>query len=134
MSMTTISGSPHRADRIPASRILDTWSSHDWKNGVQIEGLEDLTEIQARTRNSLYEITVIDPAKRMVLVRGGRFFGEKTPAHLAGSSLGRGRGFLKLGGVYTGFSIEFVTEQGTFITTHIKSIEVIRPSGFEPED
>lgn len=128
MSTTTISPGLHRVDRIPASCILDTWSNHDWANGIQIESLEDLTEIHAATRNSVYEFTVIDPASRAVLVRGGRFFTEKTPAHLAGSSLGKGRGFLKLGGIYVGFSVELVTERGTFITTHIKTIQVFQPS------
>jgi len=128
MSTTTIGPGLHRVDRIPASRILDTWSNHDWTNGVQIESLEDLTEIHAATRNSVYEFTVIDPATRSVLVRGGRFFNEKTPAHLAGSSLGKGRGFLKLGGIYVGFSVELVTEHGTFITTHIKTIQVFKAS------
>lgn len=128
MSTTTISPGLHRVDRIPASHILDTWSNHDWANGVQVESLEDLTEIHAATRNSIYQLTVIDPASRAVLVRGGRFFAEKTPAHLAGSSLGKGRGFLKLGGIYVGFSVELVTERGTFITTHIKTIQVFNPS------
>ena len=115
-------------------RLLDTWSNHAWSNGLQIESLDDFTEIQVVTstiqvvtRNSLYEITVIDGFSRSIVVRGGRFFPERTPALLAGSSFGLGGGFLKIGGIYLGLSIEIVTSQDTFITTHIKAITVHKP-------
>ena len=35
----------------PASRILDTWVNHDWKDGLQLESVEDFTEIHVQTRN-----------------------------------------------------------------------------------
>ena len=106
----------------PASRILDTWVNHDWKDGLQLESVEDFTEIHVQTRNSIYEITAIDGFSREIVVRGGRFFPEKTRAHLAGSSLGGG--FLKLGGIYVGFSLEIVYSEDTIITTHVRSIRV----------
>ena len=108
-----------------ASRILDTWVSHDWSNGAQLESMDDFTVIHAETRNSTYEITAIDGFSREVLVRGGRFFPEKIRAHLAGSSLGDG--FLKLGGLYVGFSLEIVCSWDTIITTRISSIRVYAP-------
>ena len=43
-----------------ASRILDTWVNHDWSDGLQLEAVEDFTEIHVQTRNSLYEITAIE--------------------------------------------------------------------------
>ena len=49
--------------------------------------MDDFAVIHAETRNSIYEITAIDGFAREILVRGGRFFPEKTRAHLAGSSL-----------------------------------------------
>ena len=108
-----------------ASSILDTWVSHDWSDGLQLESVDDFTEIHVQTCNSIYEITAIDGFAREVLVRGGRFFPERTSAHLAGSSLGSG--FLKLGGIYVGFSLEFVTSEDTIITTRIRSIRVYTP-------
>jgi hypothetical protein len=110
---------------VPASKILDTWLDHAWTDGLQVESVEDFTEIHVETRNSIYEITVIDGFSRSVVVRGGRFFTERTPAHLAGSSMGGG--FLKIGGIYMGFSLEIVTSDDTLITTHIKSIRVYAP-------
>jgi hypothetical protein len=108
----------------PRSALLNSWTSHNWKNGLQVESLGDFTEIQVQTRNTLYEITVIDGFRREILVRGGRFFPEKTRASLAGSSLGGG--LLKLGGIYTGFSLEIVSDDETIITTHVKSIHCMK--------
>ena len=109
-------------DLVPTSRILDTWLNHAWSDGLQIESVDDFTEIHVETRNSVYEITVIDGRSRSIVVRGGRFFTERKPATLAGSSLGGG--FLKVGGIYVGFSLEFVTSDDTLITTHVRTIRV----------
>ena len=114
-------------EAIPAFRTLDTWINHAWSHGLQIESVDDFTEIHVETRNSIYEITVIDRFSKSILVRGGRFFPERTPAHLAGSSFGGGGGFLKLGGIYVGFSVEIVTSDDTIITTHVRSIRVYAP-------
>ena len=110
-----------------AARIMETWSGYDWSNGLQLESVEDFTEISVQTRNSVYQITAIDGMAREIVVRGGRFFPEKTPARLAGSSLGGG--LLKLGGIYVGFSLEIVSHDDTIITTHIRSIRVLPPLG-----
>lgn len=106
----------------PAAANLETWVSHDWSQGIQLASLPDFTEISVQTENTLYEITVIDGAAREVVVRGGRFFPGKTAARLAGSSL-RGS-FLKVGGIYAGFSMEILTEGTNVVTTPVRSIRV----------
>ena len=127
MSTNLIKPCKSNAESVQAFRVLDKWSNHAWKNGLQVESLDDFTKIDVVTRNSVYEITVIDGFSRSIVVRGGRFFPERTPAVLAGSSFGLGGGFLKIGGIYLGLSIEIVTSQDTFITTHIKAITVHKP-------
>jgi hypothetical protein len=104
------------------SQLLHNWSSYTWDNGVQLEALADLTEIRVQTRNSVYEITVIDGAAREILVRGGQFFPERTPARLAGSSMGGS--FLKVGGIYVGFHMEIVDDSRTIITSGVQSVAV----------
>ena len=108
--------------RYMAAGILDTWISHDWAHGVQVGTLPDLAEIDVQTENTLYEITVIDGAAREVVIRGGRFFPGKTAARLAGSSL-RGS-FLKVGGIYAGFSMEILTGGTNIVTTPVRSIRI----------
>ena len=64
---------------------------------------------RVRTKNTVYEITVMDAAVGDVLVRGGRFFPVYTRVRLAGASLAGS--FLKLLGIYVGFSMELHTDE-----------------------
>lgn len=102
--------------------LLHNWTTFDWTQGVQLESLEDFTELRVETLNSVYEITVIDGTNREVLVRGGRFFPQGTPARIAGSSLGGS--FLKIGGIYCGFRMEIVENRRTIITSTVQTVTV----------
>jgi hypothetical protein len=110
--------------KIASYCMLDTWASLDWTQGVQIESLEDFTEIRVYTRNNLYEITVIDATAREVLVRGGEFFPVRTPARIGGASLGGS--FIKVGGIYAGFKLELVDmkNQRTIITSTVQTVSL----------
>src|SRR5262249_41213507 len=108
--------------RCSASALLDTWSSHDWTEGIQLEAIEDMETLTIRTENSTYEITVICGRTGEILIRGGRFFPEFTPARLAGSSLGGS--FLKLRGIYVGFSLEVHFDQRMIITSRVRHISL----------
>lgn len=93
---------------VPRASVLSTWSEWQWGGGVQIEQLPELTTLAVRTANSLYEITILDGHAGEVLVRGGKFFPERTPARLNGSSF-RGA-ILKWRGIYPGMALEFVPQ------------------------
>ena len=108
--------------RCSASALLDTWSSHDWTEGVQLETMQDMETLTVHTENSTYEITVISGRTGEILVRGGRFFPEFTPARLAGSSLGGS--FLKLRGIYVGFSLEIHFDNRLIITSRVRKVAV----------
>src|SRR5881296_119822 len=107
-----------------AGALLDTWSSHSWTEGIQLETIQDMEKLTVRTENSLYQITVICGRTGDILVRGGRFFPEFTAARLAGSSLGGS--FLKLGGIYVDFSMEINANGQVIITSRVRTIEVHR--------
>jgi len=92
----------------PRGAVLRNWCDLAWNDGVQIEELPELTTLAVRTANSLYEITILDGRAGEVLVRGGKFFPERTPARLNGSSL-RGA-ILKWRGIYPGMALEFVPQ------------------------
>jgi stage V sporulation protein SpoVS len=108
--------------RYHAAAILDTWVHHEWAEGVQLASVPDFTEIEVQTRNTVYQIVVIDGATREVLIRGGRFFPEQTEGRIAGSSLGGS--FLKVGGIYTGFNMEILAAGVTIVTTAVQSIRI----------
>ena len=117
MDTTTVSCS--------AGALLDTWSSHRWNEGVQLETIQDMERLVVCTENSTYEVTVISGRTGEILVRGGRFFPEFTAARLAGSSLGGS--FLKLRGIYVGFNLEIHFDKRLIITSRVRQISVPVP-------
>ena len=110
-------------ESIPGGAILDKWSEDPWTNGVQVDRMEDMEKLVIRTRNSLYEITVIDGRSGEILVRGGQFFPELTRARLAGATLGGS--FCKMRGIYAGFRMEFNANGERTVTTPVESIGVV---------
>jgi hypothetical protein len=112
-------------ESIPAGATLDFWSNEAWSNGVQTELLEDMQRLFVRTRNSLYEITIIDRWSGDILVRSGQFFPQLTPARLAGETLGGS--FLKMRGIYVGFCMEVHAGDQRIVTTRVATIAVEAP-------
>jgi hypothetical protein len=108
---------------IPGGAVLDKWSEDPWTNGVQVDLMEDMEKLVIQTRNSLYEIIVIDGPSGEILVRGGRFFPELTPAHLAGATLGGS--FCKMRGIYAGFRMEITANGRRTVTTPVESFGVL---------
>ncbi len=109
--------------------ILDTWSDDPWSNGVQIDRLEEMEKLFVETANSTYEITVIDGPSGEIMVRGGRYFPELTPARLAGATLGGS--FCKMRGIYTGFRMEINANGQRTVTTPVKSIGILSDTGMK---
>ena len=110
-------------DAVPAAAILDNWSEDPWTNGLQIDRREDMEKLVVRTWNSLYEITIIEGRSGEILVRGGQFFQELTPACLAGATLGGC--FCKMRGIYVGFRMEINANGERTVTTPVESIGII---------
>ena len=115
MDPSTISSGER--NQIPAAANLANWSSREWTDGVQINEMSELETLTVQTLNSVYEITVLSPHSGEILVRGGRFFPEWTPAELSGASFGGS--FLKLRGVYLGLKIEFLHDGQRVITSRV---------------
>ena len=108
---------------LPRACDLDSWSGLPWGNGVQLASFRSLETLEVRTKNTVYEITVMDSSNGDVLVRGGRFFPVYKRVRLAGASLAGS--FLKVSGIYVGFSIEFTTDSETIVTTRVRQIDVV---------
>jgi hypothetical protein len=111
---------------IGAACDLETWNSFSWTEGLQLPDLRSLATLEIRTKNTTYELTIMDPRTGDVLVRGGRFFPVYTRVRLAGATLSGS--FLKLLGIYVGFSMEFHTEDGPIVTTRVREIALVDPS------
>ena len=108
------------ATTIIAASLLDTWIAYDWTSGIELASLKDFTEIYVQTRNSVYKIVVIDHQSGEILVRGGKFFLETTPAFLVGAS--RRGSFIKCGTIHVGLNMEIRAERETIVTSTVQSI------------
>jgi len=84
--------------------------------------MEDMEKLEVRTWNSLYEIIIIEGHSGEILVRGGQFFPELTPARLAGATLGGS--FCKMRGIYAGFRMEINANGQRTVTTPVESIAI----------
>jgi hypothetical protein len=111
---------------IPVAAALDSWARGPWTDGVQIEQMDEMQSLLVRTRNTWYEITVIDGRSGEVVVSGGQFFPMATRARLAGATFGGS--ILKLRGIYIGLQMEINTENGPLLTTRVKMIAVESPA------
>jgi hypothetical protein len=104
------------------AQSLDEWCKFDWDRGVQVPSLSTLERLLVRTRNTVYELIVLDPVRAEVMVRGGRFFPEFTRAYVGGSSLGGG--FVKLHGIYAGFCLELHSREQAIVTSPVREIAI----------
>jgi hypothetical protein len=113
------------SDSIPVvgAILIDAWLNDPWTNGLQIDQREDMEKLVIRTRNSLYEITIIEGRSGEILLRGGQFFTMLTPARLIGATLGGG--FCKMLGIYMGFRMEINVDGQRIITTPVESIGIV---------
>lgn len=108
-----------RTEPRPAG-TLDAWSRHDWSDGLQIDRLAPLETIEARTRNSVYEVVILDGRNGDVLVTGGQFFPTTTRVRLNGCTAGGS--CLKWRGIYCGFRLEFQIGTEVIVTTRVQSV------------
>lgn len=97
-------------------------------DGVSLASLAAIDQLEVRTRNSLYRITVLDGGTGRVLVLGGEFFPVWCEAHCAGSTLGGS--LLKMGWVGRGFCMEFTCQGQRIVTTRAREVRrVAAPAG-----
>jgi hypothetical protein len=95
--------------------------------GLSIAELDPITPLMVRTENSLYRITVLEPRGRRIMVQGGTYFPESTPAELEGSSLGGS--LLKQGWIAPGLRMEISTEGRRIVTSRVRSMEIRGDAG-----
>ena len=114
-----------QTSEVPVVRgaTLESWLAHAWDRGIQVDELDGLQALRVRTRNSTYELAVMQTRPGEVLVRGGRYFPEWTRVHLAGSTLGGG--FLKRYGVHLGLRMEFYWQGRRVVTSPVHGIECL---------
>jgi hypothetical protein len=90
--------------------------------GVTLMALEACDTIHVRTRNSDYEIFLLDPKSGRALVRGGEYFAEPVEATVSGSSFGGC--MLKAGWLGVGLRMEIYVNGQRAVTSPVQSVYV----------
>lgn len=90
--------------------------------GVTLMTLKACNTIHVRTRNSLYEIFLLDPKSGRALVRGGECFTEPMEATVSGSTFGGC--MLKLGWLGVGLRMEIYANGQRTVTSLVQSLRV----------
>jgi hypothetical protein len=93
------------------------------RKGVHVSRVDPLTRIDLKTRNSRYQITVVDPNRWRVVVRGGRFFPTETIAYLCGS--GYGGTLLKVAWIGVGLCCELSAEGLRVVTSPVEDFHIV---------
>ncbi len=120
---TELSRKTRSSDLVPRHRTLDGFvAAVSQADGIGLTDVDALTTLMVRTDNSVYQITILQPYAREVVVQGGAFFPEWTRACLSGSSFGGS--CLKLGWVGVGLHMEFHAEDQWVITSHVRETAV----------
>jgi hypothetical protein len=100
--------------------VLDNWANAEWTDGCQVDTAPLFQTVTVVTRNSLYQLVVLDPTRGVVRLRGGQFFPDWREAQLAGCSLGGS--FLKMRGIYAGFCMELHVDGETVVTSPVQRL------------
>jgi hypothetical protein len=90
--------------------------------GVALTALEACDTIHVRTRDSDYEITMLDPKSGRALVRGGECFTEPMEATVSGSTFGGC--MLKAGWLGVRLRMEIYVNGQRTVTSPIQSLRV----------
>jgi hypothetical protein len=94
----------------------------DKLEGLNLETLKPCDTIHARTRNSDYEIFLLDPECGRALVKGGKYFVEPVEATMVGSTFGGS--MLKMGWLGVGLRMEFNANGRYVMTSPVKELRV----------
>lgn len=93
------------------------------KGGVEVPSLKPGTLVKARTRNTVYEIKILEDG---VEILGGKYFPQFTETKFAGSTWGGS--MIKMGWIGIGMHMEIpIPDRLSITTTAVREIKVIGP-------
>jgi hypothetical protein len=93
-------------------------------DGIQIERLWAGDQLVVRTLDWSYDLMVVSPRAREVVIRGGTRFPSLTAARLEGCSIDGT--FVKAGTIAVGCAIELSTAAGPVATAPVTAISFVR--------
>ena len=124
MSLTDTETWAARASPSPHAGVqIDTFATAaESAGGVRLRDRAPFDRLITRTRNSVYDVTVLDSSSSRVLVVGGFFLPGPVEATLSGATLGGS--LLKVGWILLGFHLEFLHDRQRVVTTRVRDVRV----------
>lgn len=107
-----------------SSAVLDTWSSYDWSQGLDLATVTPGAVLEVVTTRSVYYILAPAAGATPMQVRGGQYLPEFRSAKAIGCTLGGA--LLKQNAVHVGFRMELTFEDIRLITSPVLSTRVLR--------
>jgi hypothetical protein len=106
---------------IPRHRTLDGFAREaGCADGVALDTLVPGTRLVVTTRNSVYQIVILDPFERRVAVTGGSALPERTEGWLEGTTAGGS--VVRLGWIGIGLPLELLAGDRRIRTSPVRSI------------
>lgn len=90
--------------------------------GIRLRDLAAFDRLFIRTRNSVYDVTILDGQSSRILVAGGFFLLGPVEALLSGATLGGS--LLKVGWILQGFHLEFLHDRQRVVTTRVRDVRI----------
>jgi hypothetical protein len=93
------------------------------EGGIQIERLWAGDQLIVRTLDASYELMIVAPRAREVVIRGGGRFPGTTAARLEGCSIDGA--LVKAGAIAVGYAVELTTAAGPVTTMPVRAISFV---------
>lgn len=112
---------------VPEFCTLDGFAQVVERNGgVDLTQLEPLTCLAVETDSAVFVLTLLEPSKAEILIQGGEIFSQPFKAKLSGATFGGS--FLKTHWIGVGMQMEVCCNDGTLITTPVRTVKIKQPS------
>jgi hypothetical protein len=106
---------------LPRAGTLDGFALETGE-GTDVRSLESGTTLLVHTRNTYYRLVVLNPARLLVLIKGGELFRHEAEARLNGATCGGST--LKSGWIGVGFRMDLWTGGRRIVTSPVRSLTI----------
>ena len=118
-------GNPILEQMVPRNRTLDGFALEPGcSQGVALQSLAAGTRLTVNTRNTRYQVVVLDPVTRQVTVSGGVTFRKGIQGRLEGATAGGS--VLRLGWIGVGLRMELSTDDQRITTSAVRTVAIER--------
>lgn len=104
-----------------SAALLDSWTKHDWSDGIDLTCASSLITLEVVTRRSIYYVVRSGPGELMV--RGGQYLPDFRRARSVGCSMGGA--LLKQHAVCVGFRMEIAFEDMRLVTSEVTHVRIL---------